>query len=188
MSLDSIRLTKCVDYLEKIMLLIEDEDRNSLQEMINRYTRCINTLNRTNLSVINPTKSESGRILATLKRITTHHHLSSVLDKIMKDLPREPTQDSEDTYEIWLTWWNERRRRLDIYDVWVDEIKELCDKTTISKTTKSAKILLGRRCNHYNRSPLEKELNENIKLLMLQDFNNQNQEFITKTINYEANK
>ena len=153
--LELIRLTKANEYLTKALELLNKNDALLVGGIIKTNYDKINYHNKQELDVINPTNKELGSISSSLKKIVLGYY-SDYINKI-KAL--------------------KKRREL------IVTIHQFCNKTVLPQSVLNSKILLSRQQpNYYSYNNLEVEMNEYLKLKMLESFNEQNKDFIKTRI------
>jgi len=150
-----IRLTKANEYLNMAITLLHHNDVLIIKNIIKSNSDKINYHNKQKLDVINPTKKELGSVSSSLKKIVLGYY-SDYINKI-KAL--------------------KKRREL------IVTIHQFCNKTVLPQSVLNSKILLSRQQpNYYSYNNLEVEMNEYLKLKMLESFNEQNKDFIKTRI------
>jgi len=153
--LELIRLTKANEYLNMAITLLHHNDVLIIKNIIKSNSDKINYHNKQKLDVINPTKKELGSVSSSLKKIVLGYY-SDYINKI-KAL--------------------KKRREL------IVTIHQFCNKTVLPQSVLNSKILLSRQQpNYYSYNNLEVEMNEYLKLKMLESFNEQNKDFIKTRI------
>jgi len=173
--LDLVRYKKAIPLLKELdRLLLKEYDL--FGQIITEYSDKINSHNINNLTVVNPTKGELGRVrTAFKKRILSH--VAGV--QSFRQLDNKPYWEDHDYSARWEQWNDKNEeaytKHRDIVALWYNAI----ENTVFSEEAISAKIILMRK-RYWQRSPLLVELNETILTTACQEFCNQNKDFITK--------
>ena len=150
-----MRYKKLLPLLTESKLWLDSEDQKIVESIINKYSDRLENFNKKNLAIVNPTTKELGTVRANLKRIIKGTYINPLYDKM----------DQTEWLELWR------------------KTSAVCDTTQIKQEVIASRILLSRRLDGWiPRTDLEKALSSQIKLLMLKDFNEQNQEFINKNL------
>ena len=159
MRLDIQRLSCAVIELKKSLLYLNNDDKSLVDVMISKYEAIISEYNKNNLTVMNPTKTEIGKIMGGLKVMVKAKYLNNI--KSQKSI-----------------------NKVDAHFLFM----EASNKTIIPQELVDGKILLRRRVNNsYEYTPLELALNQYLNIEILKEFNNQNKQLIN-TYNYESSK
>ena len=190
--LNSIRLSKANEYLKMAAVYLNDEHVELINNIIELYSEDIAYFNNKQLTVINPTKTELGLIRSALKKIVRGYYSDYFITapefvysdtykehyKLYEDCCYcEHCDEQLDLSEKHYSKYDDINRELEI------EIKNACSNTIIPEDIINAKILLRRRQpNSFQYNKLEVELNEYLNAKMLEEFINQNQEFIKNKI------
>ena len=194
-----IQYSKAIEYLEKAIEFCDTDQRKILSAIIKVHQDAINNIKLQSLVVINPTKTEVGAVGSTLKKIVKAFYLNPIEKTLKTKLTAQAPDEfegelSDEEYEKMLEIWRDEREKLlhSPYNVLRHEINIRCNETKLPDFIISSKILIYRKTNsnYFNRTDLDEQANEHLNLLMLQEFNNQNEQFIKtiKTNHYETSK
>lgn len=196
--LELIRLEEANKLLLKAIVFLHGKEKSIIQCIVDSNKSLINEYNKSELTIINPKRSELGIISSSLKKIVIgfyseyinkliivkgnglsyserYHNCKCGSENLCEECVNE-NKEIEDFYDMK----NELNKP---YDLILDEIKERCNKTVLPKEIINAKILLMRKNpNYYQYNKLETETNEYLKIRMLEVFNEQNKDFINEKI------
>lgn len=188
--LELIRLNEANNNLLKAIHFLNGDSKIIVENIINHNKRLIDEYNKKEITIINPTKTELGTIRSSLKIMATRYLVKHSNIKEYKqdfefseryenckcnmncDLCKKESKESD-------LYYDKVYKLNKPYSDFLLKIKELCDKTKISKDLISAKILLMRKHqNYFSYNKLETETNEFIKIKMLEQFIEQNKQFV----------
>ncbi|PHQ27875.1 hypothetical protein [Leeuwenhoekiella nanhaiensis] len=80
-SLKAIQLTKCINGLNEVLPVIPEEDLNQIISLLEKYTLKVKNYNKTELTVINPTKRELGSFSSSTIRIIRSKYKPDFIDQ-----------------------------------------------------------------------------------------------------------
>jgi hypothetical protein len=195
-----IRLTKANEYLTKALELLNQNDALLVGGIIKTNYDKINYHNKQELDVINPTNKELGSISSSLKKIVVGVYLNPIKVKLEKEIGVFSFSDKYNNHycendkecicancvkemEKEDIFYVNKSKLMNPFEILYTDVLEKCNKTQLPKEILNAKILLSRNNpNFYSYNKIETELNEYLKLKMLESFNEQNKDFIKTRI------
>lgn len=195
--LELIRLKEANNFLSKSLVFLTEQDKTIVESIINSNTKLIDSFNQKELTIINPTKKELGSVSSILKKIVISYLTKKsnivLFEKEFEYSERFNNCRCHETEKNCDECIEEYKEEDDFYrkinklnkPYWdfVSKITELCSETKISQDLLNAKILLLRKHpKSYLRNKLEVETNEFIKIKMLEQFIEQNKEFVEANI------
>lgn len=198
-NLGHIQYSKAIQYLELAKKFCDRDQQTVISAIIKVHQDVLNKMQLQSLVVINPTKTELGTVRSTFKKVVSAYYFTPI-EKIVS-ATFTAKQPPEELYE---TDYDEWEKLEDVYDenkkIHYSKIEGLrnvlakkVEATILPDFIISSKILLQRKTgnNSFSRNDVEEELNEHLNLLMLQEFQNQNKQFIKTNLNpkkYETSK
>ncbi len=196
--LEAIKLNKAINLLNDTIELIDGTDREYLQDMVKEYSEKLASFEGANIQALNPTKTELGMVKSVYKKVVLRYFLGDIWQKHNTKAPQMPPttcdkcedsdyacEECDKRYSEYLDKDLEHREEISDLEY---AFEDQCDKYNLSDKVVSAKILFSRKIHWGKVSPMERELNDHIKLLMIEEFQNNNQQFITKTLRNYATR
>lgn len=206
------QLIKSVEYLSLSLPYLDEIDKATITSIIKDYTTVIDKYNNKNIEVINPTKTELGR----LNQSKFHSIESRVFKDIKNDFKSKSEKisdkykklkamhddkyehiykkDDEEKYKKYYEYWNglyyRERKEIGLLNYPYSKIHKLVTEYKFTEDYISAKILLSRNSPAYHQwGNLTKETSQFLINNMVKDFVNKNEKQINQIkINYETSK
>jgi ribosomal protein S20 len=213
--IDSLRLTKCNNYLKKILVFCDESDKSLLKKTINKYNEKIEKYNKENIIVLNPTNREIGNFNKRADSLIskTENYLNKQYNLIIQDIEdnfiegnihiscRYNTIDwsgygkyraslidgCKECKNKYYTFRDKLRNYLNEFDCFNIDVDYVYN-IDVSKELKDSYILNQRQ----DKSILKKTLKDVIELNIEEELYNNNKEYIDiltiKKNNYETSK
>lgn len=188
--------------MSKSLTFLSEEEKIIVENIINSNKTLIDRYNEKEQTIINPTNIELGNISRSLKRVAIDYlSKHSNIKKIKYDFKyTERYYDCECSLsDKWCSDCSKENKESDICEAKIKELEkpykrlslkvnELCNKTKISEDLISSKIFLMRKNDgHYSYNQLDEETNKALNKKILEQFIEQNKEFVEKTILTQTN-
>lgn len=198
-----LQLLKGLDICVKY---IDDEDKELISSILNKYKTKVDEINNNTFKVLNPTNKELGSVKGALNNRATTFYLKGIKEKYMyisdtynenyacKDCNK--VLEDEEYFESfngecckkYIDGFRKIEKNLDLINIFKNDIDKVIklklSNHEISKDNIDAKILLKRKVGEWwKRTPLQEEASVYILNLMQKDFDNENKEELIVEIN-----
>jgi hypothetical protein len=187
---------------KNLISVVFDNDKSILTDIIIRSEKALEEVNNTELTIVDPTKTEIGRFSKVIKSIINTRFVKPLLrddssdylyDFICNEHYIFDINSRESFYEAESLCCSCRKKIIDS-DIETDrlyeeewnmknEFKKACNKLLLEKDLCLKHILLSRKFGVYpDANPLAKSIKDTIKNEIIKAFQEQNEELITKYI------
>jgi hypothetical protein len=191
-----VMLNKGLDILKKATLFFDGDDYKILSDLIEKYDTEVKNYNYEKITVLNKTKSELANTHAGFKKTLSHYYLNDLLKEINNFISQSYIEnpiciehqkidscglgddlciDCDIEYGRFTKYQSEKKED---FDKLHSDLHKAIDATNFDEDLIDSKILFHRTVNYYKMTPLEKEVNESMRIEGINDFNKKNKTFI----------
>ncbi len=160
-----IQIVKAIEQLKKTRLFLMPPHQRDVDEIISFYETFIIEINKKGKKIYNLSKKEKGTIIASLIRVIKSFYLDPIKALLDHD------------------YWCCNCKKCSQYKEICIEVQSACQKTTLSEELIYNRVTFFNSVHNYSRmSPLEIATRDILRMMFLEEFNEQNKAFIENRI------